>query len=66
MIYRPEEGQVGARLDSFIAEVTELSRSAAAKAIEKGLVRVNGELPQKKYAVKLGDRIEIEETEPEE
>ena len=65
MIYRPTDAQVGTRLDSFIAEVSELSRSAAAKAIENGTIRVNGEVPQKKYAVKAGDEIEIIETEPE-
>ena len=66
MIYRPTNEQIGARLDSFIAEVSELSRSAAAKAIENGLVKVNGEVPQKKYAVKASDEIELIETEPEE
>ena len=65
MIYRPTDTQVGTRLDSFVAEVSELSRSAAAKAIENGTVKVNGQLPQKKYAVKMGDEIEIIETEPE-
>ena len=66
MILRPDESQVGLRLDSFLAETTELSRSAAAKAIEKGLVCVNGELPQKKYTVRMGDEIALTETEPEE
>ena len=65
MIYRPTDTQVGTRLDSFVAEVSELSRSAAAKAIENGTVKVNGQIPQKKYAVKMGDEIEIIETEPE-
>ena len=65
MIYRPTDAQVGTRLDSFIAEVSELSRSAAAKAIENGTIRVNGEVPQKKYAVKAEDEIEIAEVEPE-
>ena len=41
MIYRPTDAQVGTRLDSFIAEVSELSRSAAAKAIENGTIKLD-------------------------
>lgn len=66
MIYVVEKDQEGARLDSFIASVSELSRSAAAKSIEEGLVTVNGEIKEKKYSVRLGDAVEIEETEPAE
>ena len=66
MIYRPEKEQEGERLDSYLAEITDLTRSAAAKAIEKGQVLVNGAPSQKKYAVKAGDEIFLEETEPEE
>ena len=66
MIYRPEKENEGERLDSFLASVTDMTRSAAAKAIEKGQVLVNGSPSQKKYSVKTGDEIFIEETEPEE
>lgn len=66
MIYHPEKDHEGERLDSYLATVTELTRSAAAKAIEKGQVLVNGAPSQKKYAVKAGDEIFLEETEPEE
>ena len=66
MIYSPEKEHEGERLDSYLALVTELTRSAAAKAIEKGQVLVNGAPSQKKYAVKSGDEIFLEETEPEE
>ncbi|MBO5790443.1 MAG: RluA family pseudouridine synthase [Clostridia bacterium] len=49
--------QSGARLDSFLAEHTSLSRSAAAKLIEGGSVLVNG-LPQnKRYITKENDQI---------
>lgn len=58
-----EENQ-GARLDAFVAECTELSRSAAAKLIEDGKITVNGALSQKKYAVSIGDTVEIELPEP--
>jgi 23S rRNA pseudouridine1911/1915/1917 synthase len=66
MIYRTEKENEGERLDSFLASVTDMTRSAAAKAIEKGQVLVNGAPSQKKYSVKAGDEIFIEETEPEE
>lgn len=66
MIYRPEKEQAGERLDSYLAAVTGMTRSAAAKAIEGGLVLVNGETSQKKYAVKAGDEIFFEPSEPEE
>ena len=66
MIYRTEKENEGERLDSFLASVTDMTRSAAAKAIEKGQVLVNGAPSQKKYSVKSGDEIFIEETEPEE
>ena len=66
MIYRPEKEQVGERLDSYLASVAEMTRSAAAKAIEGGLVLVNGAPSQKKYAVKAEDEISFEPSEPEE
>jgi 23S rRNA pseudouridine1911/1915/1917 synthase len=66
MIYRPEKEQVGERLDSYLSSVAEMTRSAAAKAIEGGLVLVNGAPSQKKYAVKVGDEISFEPSEPEE
>ena len=54
------EGQVGMRLDAFLAEATELSRSAAVRAIEEGRVTLEGRAPDKKYAVKLSDVIDFE------
>ena len=50
----------GMRLDSFLAQSTELSRSAAARLCEEGAVTVNGKAQSKKYAVCEGDLIEIE------
>ena len=42
------------RLDVFISGETELSRSAAARAIEDGCVKVNGvAVNEKKYAVTM-------------
>ena len=47
----------GTRLDSFISQNSELSRSGAAKLIDDGMVTVNGKAEQKKYAVRAGDEI---------
>ncbi len=49
----------GARLDSFIAANSDLSRSSAAKLIDEGAVTVNGKAAVKKYAVREGDEIEV-------
>lgn len=56
----------GARLDAYLASETELSRSGAAKLIDEGSVLVNGKCAQKKYAVAVGDVIEINLPEPKE
>ncbi len=47
------------RLDAYIADITELSRSAAAKLIESGEIKVNGGPVQKKYLPKEDDIIAI-------
>ena len=60
MIFIAEEADKGKRLDAFIAEHTELTRSAAARLIEDGCVLVGGEAKAKKYALRTGERVEIE------
>ena len=65
MIYVVTENDAGKRLDSFIAQSTELSRSVAAKLIENGCVTVFGRTSSKKYEVRCGDEIEITLPEPE-
>lgn len=47
------------RLDAFIAEKTDISRSRAVKFIEAGNVTVNLKTANKKSPLKAGDRIEI-------
>ena len=47
------------RLDKQIAENSELTRSAAVKLLEKGLVTVNGKSAGKKDVPPLGAEIEI-------
>ena len=59
------EDYVGVRLDAFAAQESELSRSAAAKLIESGDITVSGIPVSKKYALKLGDLVEINLPEPE-
>lgn len=54
------------RLDKLISDNTELSRSAAAKLIERGLVTVNGKNADKKTVLKTGEIAVVEIPEPEE
>ncbi|MBE6644775.1 MAG: RluA family pseudouridine synthase [Ruminococcaceae bacterium] len=65
MKYLVTEKDRGVRLDVFISENTELSRSAAAKLIESGDATVNGRQAVKKYEMQLGDSVEIVMPEPE-
>ena len=59
MTYTVNEKLAGMRLDAFVAECAEISRSAAARLIEDGAVTVSGRSEAKKYAVKLGELIEL-------
>lgn len=54
------------RLDKLISDSSELSRSAAAKLIERGLVTVNGKNVDKKTVLKSGEIALVEIPEPEE
>ena len=49
----PEEA--GARLDVFLSEKTDLTRSAAQKLAADGVVRVNGKAASKNLRLKAGD-----------
>ncbi|MGN0669375.1 MAG: RluA family pseudouridine synthase [Oscillospiraceae bacterium] len=53
------------RLDKLISDNSELSRSAAAKLIERGLVTVNGKNADKKTVLKTGEIAVVEIPEPE-
>ena len=66
MILEVSEKEAGMRLDAFIASVSELSRSAAARLIESGEVTVNGKAAEKKRALAVGEVVEITLPEPEE
>ena len=66
MIFTVDEMLSGKRLDSYIADVSELSRSQAARLIDEGAVLVNGTKAQKKLSLKTGDTVSVEIPEPEE
>ncbi len=51
--------KAGARIDSFIANETSLSRSAAQGLLPEGRVLVNGKATTKSCKVKCGDTVEI-------
>ena len=50
----------GGRLDAFAAEHTEFTRSAVQRLLLCGAVTVNGRSEKAKYAVRMGDIIEIQ------
>lgn len=53
------EADKGKRLDAYIGEATDLSRSYAQNLIEDGLVSVSGKKVAKKYKIKAGETIMI-------
>ncbi len=65
MVLFPEPHELGMRLDTYLGQVSELSRSAAARLIESGAVLVSGATVSKKYLIREGDRIELTLPEPE-
>ena len=66
MTYTVKKEDAGKRLDSYLSEAADLSRSAAAKLIESGAATVNGKASEKKYSVKENDEIELILPEAEE
>ena len=61
-----EEKDVKARLDVFVAEALNSTRSSAQNLIDTGCVLVNGKQVSKNYRLRLGDNIEIDTPEPKE
>lgn len=54
------------RLDLYVSEVLEITRSSAQILIENGCVTVNGKIEAKNYRLRLNDEIIIDEPEPKE
>lgn len=53
--------EAGQRLDKLLGDLDELpSRSLAAKLVERGFVRVNGQLAPKRHIVSAGERLTVE------
>ena len=61
----PESFDIGKRIDAFVSEKTQLTRSAAARLIEGGDIAVNGRTVAKNYKLRAGDTVDIELPEPE-
>lgn len=49
----------GIRIDAFVAQNLDISRSLSATLVEDGNVLVNGRCVKKKYAVKLEDKVTV-------
>ncbi len=64
MIYAPTEGEVGMRLDAFVAARADISRSAAVKLIEAGEVTVDGRRVEKKHTVAREEQVKVIIPEP--
>ena len=60
-----EADNAGARIDSFISERCDMTRSAAVKLIEGGMVTIGDTVPRKNYKVAAGDKITVVLPEPE-
>ena len=61
-----EKEHSGKRLDQFLSEVADISRSQAKELIEEGFVLIDGKEPKKpSQKVKEGQRVEFEIPEPE-
>lgn len=54
-----EEAGSGERLDSAVASAAEVTRSAAARLIGEGFVTVDGQVRDKNYRLRAGERLEI-------
>ena len=64
MEYTVNECDAGKRLDVFVAENADISRSAAAKWIADAAVMVNGKPADKKTLLTAGDTVAVEPPEP--
>lgn len=66
MSYTVDREHAGARLDAYVAEAAEITRSAAARLIEDGYVLVSGDKKAKNYKLREGEQVDVEIPECEE
>ena len=59
------DGDIGERLDRFVTDSAQISRSLVVKLIECGSITVSGKVENKNYKLRRGDVIEIKYPEPE-
>ena len=64
MLHIPTSEDIGKRIDRFVAEREDLSRSSVQKYIESGCITVNGGKVNKNYAIREDDCVEIEIPDP--
>ena len=60
MIFTVDENFGGLRLDKYLSEVSELSRSYIAKLVESGQVLVNSVPRKVSFKLEVGDMISLE------
>lgn len=65
IIFEVSADLVGKRLDAATAQMSDLTRSAAAKLIDSGAITVSGKSAAKKYELKLGEVVSVTLPEPE-
>lgn len=66
LVFTVESEDISKRLDAYLSEkISDFSRSAITKSIEKKLVTVNGKEVSKSYKVSNGDVISVVVEEPE-
>jgi len=65
LTFRVEAAEAGARIDKYLSERADLTRSAAVRLIEEGGVSIGGASVSKNYKVRCGDEITIVIPEPE-
>ncbi len=64
LVFTAEKEYEGMRLDVFMSERGDFTRSAAQKLLEDGNVTVNGKSETKKYKIKSGDEVQVVIPEP--
>ena len=64
-VFTVSQELAGERIDKYISEMCEVTRSLAAKIIENGKVTVNGNISAKNYKTRVGDQISVTLPEPD-